>query len=527
VKPFEATELVSTISRIGEFVEPRRDPKSKSESGTKSKLPERAEEMPSPTVKSPKSVMSRAEIIPAMPVETKSPTAPGNMAEFEVIAASPVNAAPISEPATSQIEPEPADTNAEVVTTAAYQSNPELASAVTEPAEQQVAQGGADSEPSATGHPLALAAAASAGSGFNAAPLASPLPEFAVNVPPSSSFVADSPEGTSFALPPVEHQALTIQPVESVPVAESSDSTTVLSAAAPDEVPTIASGPDPALVEDRTQWATEFPTRFGLQHIEETEGSEGPSHDETDDSRPSAEEVDALLASIPGPAVDFQAAGSNSTHGRSEVWPGDTPTPTLGGWQAQEVPVEADEAALILADEMEADAASMIEPELTAERVIQEPEAKPSAQTAVATLPRDEIVAAASDPFLPTRSPNLELENTSFSTLGEFVTRKVEQVTAASDRQLKTAASPAPPVSSSIEEPTNAVSSESVALANATEHAFAAITSELEAAKGDVAHGEVPSPGGVAIEDMVNRVLERLKPKLIAEIAKELSDSKH
>src|SRR5437867_4711447 len=86
VKPFEATELVSTISRIGEFVEPRRDPKSKSESGTKSKLPERGEDMPSPTVKSPKPVTSRAEVIPAMPVETKSSPAPGNMAEFEVIA---------------------------------------------------------------------------------------------------------------------------------------------------------------------------------------------------------------------------------------------------------------------------------------------------------------------------------------------------------------------------------------------------------------------------------------------------------
>jgi CheY-like chemotaxis protein len=485
VKPFEATELVSTISRIAEFVEPRRDSKSKAEPRSKQRQT-RSEEENFDSVAS-KTAQLIQNAVPDEPAIAKPATT-----EFEVVASTPPST-PGSEEA-EQIEvrvEEEAGSDASV----AAESVPSAASiSLNENAHVDSAE---------TKQPLALATAA------------------AVGASPSLSGSFSESLRSSTPIPPVP-AAVENNPLRMLPPAESG---TVLEAksestSAIDVSPAISAqgcATDPALVEDRTQWATEFPTRFGIQEPEEA------SAQASEDSRPSADELDALLASIPESAVGIPVEKSGTD---IQDW-SRSASDSAPGWRAEEVPVSDEEERLSLSTEMEsafATSASQVPAQHTETETVWQ---QNPAETSVITVCVGDSKSVAS-PEEPTTPAEPAHDFAASSESG--INMEPVEIPALDSSAQPSAPLNVDPVAQSIAEQITTgsipASAHSAAVDIATEHLIANVALEIKAAREQLpAKQQEDSPvGAAAIEDLVNRVLERLKPKLIAEIAKELSD---
>ena len=374
--------------------------------------------------------------------------------------------------------------------------------------------------------PLAAkaAAAAAGGEGSQLSPAAGSPESFAVNAPAEAAA-----ETSSYAAPSSRVEPEMISGLGSE-----------LSAAADSMVvPSV----DPAFDPDRTQWASQYATRFGLveeeteaseetQAIEETQPAEAlpaepqiepaglhtaapaepqsfhaepqaapPAETEASPAGP-ADEISAILNNLPGgmPATEAQPAEPPSEVGQ-RPWPLDS-SEQAAGWKAEEVPVEDHDSSVSLADEMEkafraADSGLRVQ--------FAEPEQEPDQEVSTSPAGGQESEPA------PLSAP-AAWESASQPS-SPFVPPPEEPV----------ASKAAPETKSTQAEPDRVAGvMQSAAMAIATRATISAVTSQLHTPP---AEGAEAATGPSAIEELVGQVLERLKPKLIAEVKRELETS--
>ncbi|HYL96826.1 MAG TPA: response regulator, partial [Terriglobales bacterium] len=197
------------------------------------------------------------------------------------------------------------------------------------------------------------AAAAAAGANFGGStemseyPVGSSSPQgFEVTAPSD----ATAPEPAAFS-PQVAADA------PNFPAVPEMSATAVLEFSTAD--PYAGPGVDPAFSADRTQWATDFPTRFGIAEPAEpaAEQVEPPAEAKPEPEAASAptDEIAAILSSFPGSSFSTEPP-SQSAEGvqfGQRPWPVEPSGPEREAWKAEEVPVEDHDGSISLAEEME------------------------------------------------------------------------------------------------------------------------------------------------------------------------------
>ena len=270
-------------------------------------------------------------------------------------------------------------------------------------------------------------------------------------------------------------------------------------------------GVDPAFSADRTQWATEFPTRFGIAEPAEpaAEQVEPPAEAQPEPEAASAptDEIAAILSSFPGSSLSMEPprhSDEGVTFGQ-RPWPVEGSGPEKEAWKAEEVPVEDRDSSIFLAEEMEK-----------------------------ASMPRN--VESVAQPSVAEAEPPAPTEDLSATRIVERQEAEGQPVPAtvefaqsdAAEETVATAASPpveephsspfVPEVKTGASAPDQVAGvMQSAAMAIATRATVSAVASQLHQQPTENA-----STGSSAIEELVGQVLERLKPKLIAEIKREL-----
>ncbi len=516
VKPFEASELAAAVARFGEIAAAQA-PKAKSRGklGPQVKPKPQWEEAPEEDFVTTTRKLEEQEETAPRAAETFSQTAAEKAEEPVMPSLEPEPKAATSEFAVSPGEAAaefPSAAQASAGTGEAFSREREAettesswsASAPAEFSVQESVTAGASTRPEIPPGPVAKSAAAAAGAqagrweGIPEFPTAgSPAQEFPVA---AAHLEATAPEPPTFASPTGAEAA-------SLPTAPEMASAVAPELPAAGAKPVMAPGVDPAFDPDRTQWATAFPTHFGVAEEETIE----PAVVEEPQAAPSTspDEIAAILSNLPGGMTSPEKPTQSEEAGSSgqRPWPVDASAAGKEAWKAEEVPVEDRDSSISLAEEMDKAQATGGETNgqpsfsQTAESASGE-EAKPAAPI---------INGQETDHLQPTaameiRPPSLTEETSAATTeaigaepAGTEVVPEVRQAPPAPDRI--------------------AGVMQSAAMAIATRATVSAVASQLHA---QPAATEIPSTGPSAIEELVGQVLERLKPKLIAEIKREL-----
>ena len=280
--------------------------------------------------------------------------------------------------------------------------------------------------------------------------------------------------------------------------------------------PYAGPGVDPAFSVDRTQWATDFPTRFGIAEPAEpaAEQVEPPAEAKPEPEAASAptDEIAAILSSFPGSSFSTEPP-SQSAEGvqfGQRPWPVEPSGPEREAWKAEEIPVEDHDGSISLAEEMEkASGARDVESGSQPGFAQAEPPARPEE-------PAARIVEGQEEPGEPVPADTVEFtrSNPAEETMEVAAPPTVEEPQSSPFvPEIKT--EPAAPDQI-------AGVMQSAAMAIATRATVSAVASQLHQQPA-----ENGSTGSSAIEELVGQVLERLKPKLIAEIKRELKSTDH
>jgi CheY-like chemotaxis protein len=267
----------------------------------------------------------------------------------------------------------------------------------------------------------------------------------------------------------------------------------------------ITSSTDPALAAP-TDLVSEFTTNFGTADNDQVVVGIVPELLETGSTNVHSTEASEASASS---SDDFEArvAAAMASYSDSSIHPSfsqqsDEQKPeTVSEWKAEEAPIEADEANISLEQEMAMFAtpeiAKVVEPEFIAEPVEVE-----EAETAVLPEPTVEItdaVTSVEESAVPEPATVIE----------EPVVESYEPPSQTGVQDLELAAAMAAAISNKPAEPELAVP----ATASIGEAVAATAVSDAHAAKLDESR----------IAHALQRVLERFKPQLVAEIARELA----
>lgn len=292
---------------------------------------------------------------------------------------------------------------------------------------------------------------------------------------------------------------------------------------------------DPAFEPDRTQWVSQFATRFGIAqeasqeapadeaepeaaHLEspasEQPVSEPRASEQAASQQPASEalpaapsdEISAILSNLPGGMVSPKP--SPAAEGGAEFGQRPWPVGSSGNdpeWKAEEVPVEDRDNSVSLAEEMEK-AFRTADSELRVR--FAEPEQETASQEATSeavesheNVEREEQPAPVPAVWVSPSEPSSSVE------------QPAEVPAAPPIEETK----PPQPEADRI-----AGVMQSAAMAIATRATVSAVTSQLHTSPADTADS---ATGPSAIEELVGQVLERLKPKLIAEVKRELENS--
>jgi hypothetical protein len=358
---------------------------------------------------------------------------------------------------------------------------------------------------------------------------------------PGASF--GSPQ--SFAInPPVEAAVPTGEPFAvstfpSGPEMASGAAAELSPTADPMSVPAV----DPAFDPDRTQWVSQFATRFGVAeeaspetpaeeaepaaaHFERT-GSEQPADEHEQpaseaSTTASSDEISNILSNLPGGMVSPEpsAPEAPTTQVGQRPWPLDSPG-NGPEWRAEEVPVEDRDSSVSLAEEMEK-AFRTADSELRVQ--FAEPHGETVSEPAPVERPAETLEHAISEELQPPAA------------IHEHATSQELQAPAAA--AWENSPEPSLPPEQPAEVPAAKATAESkaplpdpdriagvmqsAAMAIATRATVSAVTSQLHTSPAASAEA---ATGPSAIEELVGQVLERLKPKLIAEVKRELGSA--
>jgi hypothetical protein len=179
-------------------------------------------------------------------------------------------------------------------------------------------------------------------------------------------------------------------------------------------------------------------------------------------------------------------------------WPTEVPGPDREGLKAEEVPVEDRDSSVSLAEEMEkASAASF------------EDRAQPDLTASETPADREQMDSAAA---FESPQENQPMPEAAAAAQSEESAASLNQGEAGFGAPPAPEAKPAQPAPDQV-----AGVMQSAAMAIATRATVSAVASQLHTQPA-----ENVSTGPTAIENLVAQVLERLKPKLIAEIKREL-----
>jgi CheY-like chemotaxis protein len=505
VKPFEASELAAAVGRFGEVAAAN-----PSKAKGRGKLGPQTKPKPQWDEPSPDEFVTTTQKLEEEGYAPGSPKTAPAAKEMERDAEPPAAAA------AAEFDVAPAAEGPEVAgaaqdATGRSEDLGRLGARITEtpvpasaPAEFDVHAG---TEVGAQEQASPKAAAAAAGADFGGS---AELSEFPVGSSSPQGFEVTAPSEAEAAEP----AAFTSQIAGDVPNFPAAPE---MSATAAPEFSAAADsyagpGVDPAFSADRTQWATEFPTRFGIAEPAEPapEEAEPPAQEQPAPEAASAppDEIAAILSSFPGSSFSMEPP-SQADEGVSvgqRPWPVEASSPEKEAWKAEEVPVEDRDSSISLAEEMEkasmardleggaqpslAEAEAPAPPEnATPARIVENPEEESQAAPA-APVEFTQSSAAEESVAAVAPSPVEEPEDSPF-------VPEVKTGPAAPDQV--------------------AGVMQSAAMAIATRATVSAVASQLHQQPA-----ENPSTGSSAIEELVAQVLERLKPKLIAEIKREL-----
>ncbi len=510
VKPFEASELAAAVGRFGEMAAAN-PPKAKG----RGKLGPQSKPKPQWDEPSPDEFVTTTQKL------EEEGYAPGPPKAAAAMSAEKVEPEAEPQPATaaSEFEVAPAAEAAEFpaaaqAATAASEDLGRVGARITEtpaptsvPAEFSVQ---AESEVAAQEQASPKAAAAAAGADFGRSV---EMAEFPVG--------SSSPQGFEVAAPSEakvpEPTAFTPQIAGDEPsfpaVPEMSATAAPEFEAAADSY--AAPAVDPAFSPDRTQWATEFPTRFGIAEPQEpaAEEAETPAEEQPRPDAASAppDEIAAILSSFPGSSFTMEPP-SQSDEG---VAFGERPSPVepsgpeKEAWKAEEVPVEDRDNSISLAEEMEKastthDMEGGAQPSLAEAEAPAQPEDLSPARMVESPEEEGQAVPAATEEFTQA--------NAAEETVAAVAPSAGEE---SHGSPFVPAVKPGPAGPDQV-----AGVMQSAAMAIATRATVSAVASQLHQQPAENA-----STGSSAIEELVGQVLERLKPKLIAEIKRELKSN--
>ena len=499
VKPFEASELAAAVTRFAEIVSAK-TPKSKP----------RGKLGPQPKAKPQWDEAGEDEFVTTTQKLEEQEGAAAETSSAEVGAEPPATAVEsLSGETGREFEIKPEAEAAEGLPVAKNENESEAARETRWP-NASGAEFSVQAEDARPGgeQPQVMAAAAGAGEesgnlgnqfGMNAA--TGSAPDFAVTAPVG----APAAEPSAFDAPMAESTNLA-SPADAAASAAPELSAASTAAQFASSAEPVVPGVDPAFDPDRTQWVTQFPTHFGIKE-QRAEESEAGGQAGTEAEPASPEEIAAILSNLPGGG--FVSSPEHAAEGEgkqpdAQPWPVEDSAPETSGWKAEEVPVEDQDKSISLAEEMNK-AAGEVEPPV--------PEQAPALETASPRLPAG-----------PPQTGTAEFETSAAP--------KHAGAPAATENKGGSGMGPAQPdtrVGELVSE-SNAAMAEpdrvtgvmhSAAMAIATRATVSAVTSQL--------HGQ-PRAEGItmgpsAIEELVGQVLERLKPKLIAEIERELKAS--
>ncbi|HEU5335877.1 MAG TPA: response regulator [Terriglobales bacterium] len=365
--------------------------------------------------------------------------------------------------------------------------------------------------------PQVMAAAAGAGGEFGnpenqpeMTGAASSVSDFAVTAP------AEAPAAEPAAFePPMAAEGISSPAVTNAPPSAAPEFSAASAAPNFSTEPVVPSV-DPAFDPDRTQWVTQFPTHFGIKEETAREG-EGVVSEQagTEAGSTTPDEIAAILGNLPGGGFASRPEEPAEVEGKqpdSQPWPVEDSNSETGGWKAEEVPVEDRDKSISLAEEMNKAA---VDPEAG---VPEQPAALPAESAMLSgriTLEpaagEDEQAAAAmryASPFAAEDSAVGE------SNGGGSI---AEPAAAQPDVRIEESGAESPKAATGPDRVAGVM--HSAAMAIATRATVSAVASQLHSQPS----GQRVSMGPSAIEELVGQVLERLKPKLIAEIKRELN----
>jgi CheY-like chemotaxis protein len=488
IKPFEATELTAAASKVAE-----RLPVSKAAAPPKPQRKRDWKEEPEPEVESGKTT---SELL----AEQESP--PTDEAELKAEESVPL------EPGKTPIEDREED-------------SARLRAATAEFEEAQ-----AESQTFATGVDAPSPSQGDEGPTIAASADTSPVTEFFPKKGETENEREAVPEIAKDAAEPIE-SAASSQEHSGVVLGtlQNFEPTIAVSTGAAAAVPAL----DPAFSADRTQWATDFPTHFGIK--------------ERGDNRKVSEPAPASVEPA-AEGSEIMAAGTvTSTTGAADV-------PTVGrafsaSLCGEELPVEAHESCLSLAEEMErvlttGVTAPQFEHGLSIEDLTEPEPAKTALASAMPSASVEDEPAILEELVQPPARENIGLEAS--ETIDSAPTAAVPPVeepvsneffcdsTSAQGTAEDAAAQLGQDGESAPEMAQDTHVQEDRVVEAAVRKAESALMAELAGPSAELAAAagtsDSASVGTAAIESIVNRVLEQLKPKLVAEIAKELAEKK-
>jgi CheY-like chemotaxis protein len=513
VKPFEASELAAAVARFGEIVAAA-SPKGKSkgklgpqakakpqwDEGTQDEFVTTTQKLEEEGyVPSSANVAGTASETPEAAAKPQPAVAAG---EFEVVPAPQATDSPaVSHDSTDTARGSfGAEADSEVKET----SWPASASAAfTVQAEETVSA--SDQLPTV----VAKAAAAAAGADFSGA---SDIPEPPTSGSPAQDFEVAAPSEASVPEPSFFSSQVAAD-APSLPGAPDLSLATTPEVSAAAAEPYAPPATDPAFEPDRTQWATHFPTHFGIQEEEAATEAEAPAIQEPAIQEPESEapstppdEIAAILSNLPGGGSASQATGQSEEVGKfgERPWPLEAPSSGRDGWKAEEVPVEDGDSSVSLADEMEkVSAASAAQPESPNSAEPEVPASREEVHPA-------RIVESSEEESQPAPATMEVAQANAASASSPADSRPAEAAASGEQKALESTLAQGEP-----DRLTGVM--QSAAMAIATRATVSAVASQL--------HQPAPestTTGPSAIEELVGQVLERLKPKLIAEIKREL-----
>lgn len=502
IKPFEATELAAAVARFAEMAATNPPkPKSKGKLGPQPKAKPRWEEAPEDEFVTTSKKLEEEEeksLARSSSVETLS----RGTAEAAEAAAEPRSRSAGNEFEVAT-EPERAEFPAVAfqqigaATTAEAETGAAGSSWQPGPAEfsVQAEAGSAGGPPS-----VAKAAAAAAGADFDAGKA---RPEFSAEEPSATDFAvtasSDSPSAeASVFTAPIEPEPVSLPGVPELPAAPAE-----FSAPAGENVAVPAT--DPAFDPDRTQWVSQFATHFGVAEQQPVEAAGPPAGEaEAEPAAASSDDIAAILSNLPGGMASPQPPRQDEESAQfgQRPWPMEGSAPDKEDLKAEEVPVEDRDSSVSLAEEMEMASASFedrAQPNFAAGTTPVAPEGLSPAPSFEGGEENQQMPAAAPEGALPVQ----------FEESAPAVSRGEAEFSGAQPAPEAKLSQPAPDRVAGV--------LQSAAMAIATRATISAVASQLHSQPA-----ENVSTGLSAIEELVGQVLDRLKPKLIAEIKREL-----